>query len=340
MNDFTGDAERIEYDETLGRSIRTGSPETLGQPTGRLVIDAVKAGRRDEAAGLLTYLLEENDRVVKLFAVWLERIVEYCAATITEFAAQFDRLAGVLGDLPSAATFNRPTAPFEAIRSGSADDVAKAVAEIHAQHWRVHDAQADWVWGLLTMLHDETGEAAMGEALRTTIESWYVERYRSIGEMSARQLFELAIEGMRGHCAGSRHDGEVEVDEDDEKWVMSFDPCGTGGAMRRGDPTRGRVPRTESPFSFVDVQGKYDWTWNESGVCLYCAHCSYVNEILPIEQTGRPLRVTAYPKGPGDRCTWTIYKSAENVPDWAYRRVGKIPPASDANLSGRTYQSD
>jgi hypothetical protein len=108
---------------------------------------------------------------------------------------------------------------------------------------------------------------------------------------------------------------------------MEFDPCGTGGRMRRGDPARGQTPRTDPPHSFGVVEGSYDWTWNKPGVCTYCAHCAVVNEILPIELHGTPMRVTDYPENPGDPCRWTVYKDPAFVPLEAFSRVGKTPPA-------------
>jgi hypothetical protein len=51
-----------------------------------------------------------------------------------------------------------------------------------------------------------------------------------------------------------------------------------------------------------------------------------VNEILPIESLGAPMRVTEHPQDAGEPCRWTIYKARELVPDWAYERVGKRRP--------------
>ena len=47
------------------------------------------------------------------------------------------------------------------------------------------------------------------------------------------------------------------------------------------------------------------------------ANPAVVNEILPIESLGAPMRVTDHPENEGDPCRWTIYKSPELVPDWA-----------------------
>lgn len=61
-------------------------------------------------------------------------------------------------------------------------------------------------------------------------------------------------------------------------------------------------------------------------MCLYCSHCSLVNEILPIENFGYPNRITEYPENPGDPCTWYIYKDPDDIPEEYYTRIGKTKP--------------
>ena len=204
--------------------------------------------------------------------------------------------------------------------------VKAALDELWNAYISVHDNQADWSWALLTILQEALGEAAMGEAMRATMEPWLRERYASLGSMTPGEIFQLTIEGMRAHYVGPGRSGEVVVHDEPDRWVMEFDPCGTGGRMRRGDPARGQTPRTDPPHSFSVVEGSYDWTWSKPGVCTYCAHCAVVNEVLPIELHGTPMRVTDYPENPGDPCRWTVYKDPALVPLEAFTRVGKTPP--------------
>ena len=93
--------------------------------------------------------------------------------------------------------------------------------------------------------------------------------------------------------------------------------------MRRGDPTVGSGSRLDAPYHFLNVTEAHDWTWNRKGVCAYCAHCAVVNQILPIEGLGRPMRLTQYPDKPGDPCRWLIYKDPQGFPDEAFTGVGK-----------------
>jgi hypothetical protein len=212
-----------------------------------------------------------------------------------------------------------------ALAAGDPGAFRTALAELREVRIGVHDNQADWSWGLLTLLREALGEAAMGDAMRDTMEPWLRDRYAALGQMTPREIFELTIEGMRGHYVGPGRTGVVDVRDEPDRWVMEFDPCGTGGRMRRGDPTRGQEPRTDAPFDFTMVEEAYDWTWGRKGVCLYCAHCAVVNEILPIEQHGTPMRMTDYPEKPGDRCRWTVFKDPAFVPLEAFTRVGKRP---------------
>lgn len=214
------------------------------------------------------------------------------------------------------------------MRRGDAAAV-DALLDAHVRYSRAaHDILADWAWALLSHGYRSLGESRMEEMQRVTLGRWVTERYGLIGQMSMAEQAQLTIEGMRGHFCGPGRQGDVEVVEETDRWVISFDPCGSGGRMRRGDPLNHTPPRSEAPFHFVHVEGAHPWTWGKKGVCLYCSHCAIVNEILPIETVGYPMRVTENPTDPGDKCRWIVYKRPELVPEEAYRRVGKVKPAS------------
>ena len=124
-----------------------------------------------------------------------------------------------------------------------------------------------------------------------------------------------------------------EETEDDDRVVLRFDPCGSGGRMQRGDPVEGTPSRAEPPYEFGVTRGRYDWAWNEEGVCYYCAHCCFALERWPAEQWGHPVRVVDSPLYPDEstgeqpkQCTWTIYKTLEAIPSEAYERIGLRKP--------------
>ncbi len=196
----------------------------------------------------------------------------------------------------------------------------------------IHDVLCDWAWALLTVIARACGEAVLGDVLRVTEEPWVTVRYERIRELSALDALRLTVEGMRGHLSGPERRGEISVVEEADRYVLSFDACGTGGRMRRGDPVAGTGSRLEPPYNFLNVAGAYDWTWKRKGVCAYCAHCAVVNQILPIEKLGRPMRMTLYPENPNDPCRWVIYKDPNAFPDDAFTQVGRDKPPPPERL--------
>ena len=144
-------------------------------------------------------------------------------------------------------------------------------------------------------------------------------RLRPYEETVFRNAY-LSYEAMRGHLCGPDRRGELEVAEDDDKVVIAFDPCGSGGRQQRnGD--------------FGVTQERHDWAWNETGVCYYCAHCCFALELWPAEQWGHPVRVVDSPLYPQEtsgpepkKCRWTIYKRLDAIPAEAYERIGRRKP--------------
>src|SRR5260370_7116863 len=108
------------------------------------------------------------------------------------------------------------------------------------------------------------------------------------------------------------------MSDEQERFVVKWDPCGSGGELRLKAAEEGRTMEV--------AKEAHPWTWGKKGVCLYCSHCSLVNEILPIENFGYPNRITQYPENPGDPCVWYIYKNADDIPEEYYTRIGKTKP--------------
>lgn len=187
----------------------------------------------------------------------------------------------------------------------------------------IHDVICDWAWALLTVIAREWGETSLGDVLRVTEEPWVTVRYEKLRDLGIEDSLRLTIEGMRGHFSGPGRAGTITVTDEPDRYVLAFDACGTGGRMRRGDPLAGSGSRLAPPYNFLNIGGAYDWTWNRESVCAYCAHCAVVNQILPIEGLGRPMRMTQYPEHANDPCRWIIYKDLNSFPDEAFTSVGK-----------------
>jgi len=215
----------------------------------------------------------------------------------------------------------------EAFAANNREAARRAIDGVMMRNRFVHEIYCDWCWALLTLIRDTVGEENYGRAMRATMADWVTVRYKDMLDMSAEQLLQLTVEGLRGEFFGPELLGDVEVTEEEDRYVLAFDPCGTGGRMRRGVPQLGTPPRTQAPYNFGVSHEPHDWNWNEKGVCLYCTHCADVNELLPLDIAGRPMRVTEHPLNPGDKCRWFIYKRPELVPEKFYAKVSRKRPA-------------
>ena len=103
----------------------------------------------------------------------------------------------------------------------------------------------------------------------------------------------------------------------------------------QGDARDGLPPLSAPQFAWGELEQAHDFTWNEKGICGYCAHCCLLHETLPVAAFGYPVRVTTPPIAPltkESRCSWTVYKDLRAIPEEAYRRVGGRKPPADAPL--------
>jgi hypothetical protein len=247
-------------------------------------------------------------------------------------------------------TFIEPTALRRPLRAGALDQLGRPtpsllreaierkdlrtaralVGYLHYEEKFVYDLNRDDAWAWMTYVADRWGEERIFEL------NWLVftaagavEGRRKLRELPVDEQVAVVAEMMRGHRSGPRDARTLEVVEEPDRFVMSFDPCGSGGRQRRGDPVDGTPPRTEPPFAYGVTKRAYDWSWRRAGVCYYCAHCAIYNELVGIAEYGTPNWVTEYPDDAGAPCRWIFYKRPEVIPERYYHAVGREkPPAA------------
>ena len=71
------------------------------------------------------------------------------------------------------------------------------------------------------------------------------------------------------------------------------------------------------------TDGAHDWSYGRTGFPLYCTHCAFMNESLPLRWIGYPV----YPSDPPedfdrDPCTWYWYKDPADIPERHSARYG------------------
>jgi hypothetical protein len=206
---------------------------------------------------------------------------------------------------------------------------AKRIAEYARLEWQVvHDMYVNWSWAFFTYIADTYGEADLEKAMRSVLGSYYRARYDKVMASDVKTQLQLTVEGLRGHLMGPGRQGEIEVTEEPDRFVLKLAPCGSGGVARERVES-GKEPR---PDLFGFSKTAHSWTWGKDRVCYYCAHCTMVNEIMAIENYGHPMRVTEYPDKADSPCLWYIYKDPKKIPAEYYERVGKAAPAGSPRL--------
>ncbi len=125
-----------------------------------------------------------------------------------------------------------------------------------------------------------------------------------------------AVEALQGVTESHRgHHSSFKVTEEPDRYVVTHDPCGSGGRLRRTKK--------------VGVTKKaYPWSWGKVGVPYYCIHCCVSWEITATELRGYPVRITLIGDKPEDPCVHLFYKKPELIPEEYFKRIGmKKDPA-------------
>lgn len=216
-------------------------------------------------------------------------------------------------------------------------EVALATAETFKECWRaIHDRNNDHVSGLFNVVHIRFGERTIESVYRDYVIEDFVEaKYGQFGKSPEAfnagfdKLVAWTFSGIQLHMSGPERDGSIEFVEHEDRVEFIFDPCGNGARMMRGEPLDGTPSRLTTPYHYRVIEGAYDFTWNKSGVCHYCAHCNLIQHKMPIEKYGFPMRVVdppTYPDRTGAKCKWTIYRRVDLVPEKAFTDVGERKP--------------
>ena len=256
----------LAWSDDLGKRVRAGDWADQSVSTVTKIEEAVAGGRGEEAAQLVDYFMEEAKVVYLIYEIWMAGFVEWLGlqgVSDAERDAELGRLQQLLA-LPDGRAFE-PLPVWEAL--GAAAGVLASRLRIGRggegldalrEGWRVlHDRYVDLISGLLAYIARRFGEAALEPCYRHVLEPYIEERYmpfdlreRDYEQTLFRNLY-TTFEAMRAHLCGPGRRGDLEFEEDDDKWVVKFDPCGSGGRSSRGDPVEGTPPRPQPPYELA-----------------------------------------------------------------------------------------
>jgi hypothetical protein len=213
----------------------------------------------------------------------------------------------------------------EAIDAGDLDAARRVCREAQGEWVMLHDLMAESVLGLISFVQDRLGDEGVKDAWENVNERGWKRHERAIRRLERRDVVPLLAATWRAHSAGGagEHPGRFTVTEDDEKVTFTMNPCGSGQRLvRKG---------IYEAFGYGKTREAHDWSYGRKDFPLYCTHCSFMNESLPIQWSGFPL----YPSDPPEDfhtgpCTWYWYKDPQDIPERHWRRYGAVKPGASA----------
>jgi hypothetical protein len=207
---------------------------------------------------------------------------------------------------------------IEAIDRGD-PETARALCEAMKHEWRyLHDLLVEGIAGLISFVAERLGDEGVADAWQWSSERGWKRDVGAIARMDRRDVVLALASTWRAHSGSGTGPapGAFSIEEDDEKFTFRMNPCGSGQRLWR-------LGRYEGPDGFGLTAKPHDWSYGREGFPLYCTHCSFMNELLPIRWIGYPV----YPSDPPedfdrDPCVWYWYKDPAQIPDRHWSRYG------------------
>lgn len=344
---------KIAFVDALGRRARLGPWEDQKVSTYRKIREAIGTGRWDEAAHLGNYFVDEANVCFSIYRQWLADLNGFLRDTTglepAELAAVNERIVATLTH-PDGRPWD-PRRQWDRFLSEVEEFVrlahreqgpgALAALDTMKETWRqCHDRDVDHTYGLMSEVHarmGDTGIAQMYQRVLLPLFAWRYDKFdvdKHPWDEGLETLMLVACEAMRGHLVGPERTGDFELIETDDRFILRFDPCGSGGRTVRGDWIEGTPPRMEPPYGWAVSTEPTTSNHFQKGVCLYCSHCIVLMEEMPMDRFGYPVRVIDPPVYPDtDRdpalrqtCQWQMFKDPTQVPAEYYERVGRTKP--------------
>ncbi|AUN97900.1 hypothetical protein DOM21_11780 [Bacteriovorax stolpii] len=351
MGDYFKGPERLEVFSITGAPMRMGEPRSLEVPDYQVLKNLIAQGEKDKAIAYLSAFHAQNSGMLSLLNDWCVAQVKLCAELLDatkeknlrpeamkEFNILIDKMALEYHSAEDKAVldFIRKYITAETILfldgqkileglnqkkdalvlAITAGDKNKAIIDVDHYHHHdliCHDSLITFIYSYPTTVMKHYGEK-MGmdisneSILRNPIWNGMWELTKVLTPLD---LAAFLAEHLRFHFSGPARQGQTIIKEDDKKINLIFDPCGSGGALRRrlGD-------------DIVNFKEKHQLGWNKCGeVNMYCSHCA-INEKHSIDLFGYPKLVVEFQADPAKPCGWTIYKNKEDIPAEVYERLG------------------
>ena len=221
------------------------------------------------------------------YAVWRELTVAYLTDAI---GAE----AGAAADSTFATAYDGWTPwPSRGDGEGERTDLTRRYRD-------EHDRGLDAVCALITHVYRTHGVDELEQSMRAvgedTLLAWMPRDIERPPEVRVRTWAAM----LHGNFA------EITVSEDDEKFVITQDPCGSCGRQLEC----GAFP---GPLEHATVTEVHPITFDRGDVPIYRTHVAVMHFLMPAERLGVPWPVVACPSGSvAGPCRITLYKDPRN----------------------------
>ena len=199
---------------------------------------------------------------------------------------------------------------LEALENNNIAEAMRFAERMKTEWGMLHDLLVEMITGLATYVHQRQGDAGVAEAWEETFERSWRSHVERTAELDRREVVKLLARTWRAHSLSGtgKHPASFSVSEDDEKVTFTMHPCGSGQRL----VLRGRY---EGERSFAVTDEAHAWSGGRAGFPIYCTHCSFMNEILPLRWIGYALYPFEAPTDfARDPCVWHWYKNPERIP--------------------------
>jgi len=262
----------------------------LGQRARQRLEAALQANDLDEARRACEALAKEYVLIHK----GLRKVLEYAMEYIEHaFRVEQEAIASRIASALDAGDFERVRALLEAR---------------DRQHQIIHDQFIDTKAGFYSYVGQVFGDQRLEEILRHTGERQR-QGFDRWERMEVEDFVRASVHLLKTHM------GNVSVTEDDEKFTIVQDPCGSGGRLMREGAYDG-------PNGLYRITKPQPMTFRRSEFPSYCAHCAIWNNLQCIEWFGHPQWCIDHPATPTEPCRIHIYKNTRRIPERYYRQVG------------------
>jgi hypothetical protein len=178
----------------------------------------------------------------------------------------------------------------------------------------LHDFYREWVTSLLSHIYREYGVEELNKCLRYSSERgwmpWMMEDITHDVKTRLRDWTRLLAVG---------NFATIKIEEDDEKFVITQDPCGSCGRQHRDGCY-------EPPWNLAMVKEKHQITFNVGDVTAYRTHIAVMHTIMPIERIGAPWPAIQCSHDKTRTCRIFLYKNPRQAAPEHYAMVGMKKP--------------